>query len=70
MTLLNDIPTCLLVMRIYLNKRRTALYKTPRPDGKKMGQALRIKFNAAKSCMTQLQVISSNSSLKEKYYVS
>lgn len=57
-------------MRIYLNKHRNALCKAPRPDGKKLGQALRIKFNAEKSCMTQLQVISSNSSLKEKYYVS
>jgi hypothetical protein len=57
-------------MRIYLNKHRNALCKAPRPDGKKLGQTLRIKFNAAKSCMTQLQVISSNSSLKEKYYVS
>lgn len=62
--------TACFFMRIYLNKHRNALCKAPRPDGKKLGQTLQIKFNAAKSCMTQLQVISSNSSLKEKYYVS
>ena len=62
--------TACFFMRIYLNKHRNALCKVPRPDGKKLGQTLRTKFHAEKSCMTQLQVISSNSSLKEKYYVS
>ena len=57
-------------MRIYLNKHRNALCKAPRPDGEKLGQALRTKFHAEKSCMTQPQVISSNYSLKGKYYVS
>ncbi len=62
--------TACFFMRIYLNKHRNALCKAPRPDGEKLGQALRTKFHAEKSCMPQPQVISNNSPLKGKYYVS